>query len=171
MSAKTNLTLDLTIFTVFLVVSAPHFTGETIHEWLALAFLAALVTHLLFHWKWIVRVTKEFFKKFFHTSRLNYVVNLLFFIAMTVTMLSGLMISRSVMSTLGIQLNANHSWESIHRVAADLSVTALGLHFALHFKWLVSHLNKFFVRPIARQFRRKEREIGALPNTAAANKH
>jgi hypothetical protein len=66
MSAKTNLTLDIIIFTAFLVVSNPSLTGLTVHEWLTLAFAAAIVTHLLFHWNWLVTMTKQFFKKLFH---------------------------------------------------------------------------------------------------------
>lgn len=160
MSAKTNLTLDFTIFTAFLAVVNPALTGMTIHEWLALAFAAAIVTHLLFHWKWLVAISKQFFKKLIHQSRLNYVVDALFFISMTAAMLSGLLISKSVMSTLGIHLNANHGWESIHRLAADTSLIMLGLHFALHFKWVVAHLKRYLVSPVLRLFQRPR--AGAL---------
>lgn len=83
MSTKTNLTLDIVIFSAFLAVSNPHLTGNTIHEWLGVSFAGALITHLLFHWEWIIKVGREFFKKLFHQSRLNFVVNTLFFIAMT----------------------------------------------------------------------------------------
>ena len=68
MSTKTNLILDITIFTAFFVIANPSLTGM---EWLALAFAAAIVTHLLFHWNWLVTVTKQFFKKLFHQSRLK----------------------------------------------------------------------------------------------------
>jgi hypothetical protein len=168
MSAKTNLTLDITIFTAFLAVSNPSLTGMTAHEWLALAFGAAIVTHLLFHWNWLTTMTKQFFKKLFHQSRLNYVVDALFFISMTAAMLSGLLISKSVMSTLGIQLNAGHGWESIHRLAADTSLIMLGLHFALHFKWVVTNLNRYLVSPVIRLFQRPR--AGALAVRSAQMK-
>ena len=154
MSSKTNLILDITIFTAFLAVANPSLTGMTVHEWLALAFAAAIVTHLLFHWSWLVSVTKHFFKKLFHQSRLNYLVDALFFISMTAAMLSGLLISKSVMSTLGIQLNASHGWESIHKLAADTSLIMLGLHFALHLKWVVTNLKRYLVSPVLRLFQR-----------------
>ncbi|MEI7848867.1 MAG: hypothetical protein WCK35_23905 [Chloroflexota bacterium] len=50
-STKTNLVLDLTIFTAFLVASNPRITGNSIHEWLGISFAAAIITHLLFHWQ------------------------------------------------------------------------------------------------------------------------
>ncbi len=153
MSNKTNLVFDLTIFTVFLVVANPSLTGNSIHEWLAAAFGAALVTHLLFHWKWIVNVTREYFKKFFHRSRLNYIVDLLFFITMTGALFSGLMISKQVLATLGIRLGeVSRGWKSIHSLTADASLVILGLHFALHWKWVVSNLGRYLVTPLRKAF-------------------
>ena len=111
MSTKTNLTLDIVIFTALLAVANPHLTGNTIHEWLGISLAGAIITHLLFHWDWIVRVSREFFRKLFHQSRLNFVVNTLFFIAMTGSFLSGLLISKDVMSTLGIQLDSQRRLE------------------------------------------------------------
>ena len=75
-------------------------------------------------------------------------------------MLSGLLISKSVMSTLGIHLNASPSWESIHRLAADTSLIMLGLHFALHFKWFITNLKRYLVFPVVRLFQRPR--AGAL---------
>lgn len=114
MSTKINLILDLTMLGAFRAVSNPHLTGVTVHEWLAVSLAAAVIAHLLFHWDWIVKIGKEFFKKLWHQSRLNLVVNTLFFIVMTGTLFSGLMISQSVLSTLGIQLDVSRSWKSIH---------------------------------------------------------
>ena len=145
---KTNLILDIAIFIAFLVAANPRLTGNTIHEWLSLSFAAAIVTHLLFHWKWLVKVTTTYFKNFFHQSRLNYVVDLLFFVAMTVVMFSGLMISKDILSSLGIQLDVSRSWKSIHSLSADASMILLGIHFALHWKWIVNSVKLYIVDPI-----------------------
>jgi len=153
MSTKTNLILDFTIFTAFLAVSNPHFTGNTVHEWLSVSFGAAILTHLLFHWQWIAQVTREFFKKFFHQSRLNYVVDSLFFIAMTGSMFSGLMISESILATLGIQLEVSRAWKSIHTLTSDASLILLGIHFALHWKWVVTNVGRYLVTPVISLFR------------------
>lgn len=164
MSNKTNLVLDLTIFTVFLVAYNPRLTGNTIHEWLSVAFGAAIVTHLLFHWKWIASVTTEYFKKFFHRSRLNYIVDLLFFIAMTGSLFSGLMISKDVLSTLGIQIGeVSRGWKSIHTLTSDASLILLGIHFALHWKWVVSNISRYIVTPVASLFRRQPDTLLAQP--------
>lgn len=161
MSNKRNLILDILIFVAFLTVANPALTGMTIHEWLALAFAAAIVTHLLFHWKWLVKITQKFFQKLFHQSRLNYVVDSLFFIAMTAAMFSGLLISKSIMTTLGIHMEVSRSWKTIHTLASDASLILLGLHFALHFKWIVANLQRHLVSPVIRTVKRARREIPA----------
>ena len=156
MSTKTNLMLDLSIFSAFLVVSNPHLTGNSIHEWLAVSFGAAIITHLLFHWQWLVKITTEFFKKFLHESRLNYAVDALFFIAMTGSLFSGLMISKDVLSTLGIQLgDVSRSWKSIHNLMSDASLIMLGIHFALHWKWVVTNVGRYIVSPVRSLFQRR----------------
>jgi hypothetical protein len=79
MATKINLIFDTVIFLGFLVISNPHLTGNTIHEWLGVSFAATIITHLLLHWEWIMKVGKEFFRKLWHQSRLNFAVNILFF--------------------------------------------------------------------------------------------
>jgi hypothetical protein len=150
MSTKTNLTLDIIIFSAFLVASNPALTGLAIHEWLGVSFIAALVTHLLFHWDWVVNLSKTFFKKLVHISRLNFVVDSFLFVAMTAAMLSGLMISKSVLPTLGIQLEVSRAWRSIHSLSADASLIFVALHFALHWKWVVANVQRYIVSPINR---------------------
>lgn len=156
-SAKTNLMFDLTIFTAILAIANPSLTGLTIHEWLGVAFVAGLLTHLLFHWQWIASVTAQFFKKLWHDSRLNYVVNLLFLVLMTGVLLSGLMISESVLAVLGIRLERNPVWEGLHRSLSDAVVLVLGLHLALHWKWIVTQLDRYIAQPVVGFFRRASR--------------
>jgi hypothetical protein len=163
MSTKTNLILDLSMFGAFLAVTNPHLTGVSVHEWLALSLAGAVIAHLLFHWTWIINVGKEFFKKLWHQSRLNFVVNTLFFIAMTGSLFSGLMISESVLATFGIQLNASGSWRSLHFLLSDVSVALLGVHFALHLKWVGTNINRYSLSPIRNLFQRR-----ALPQVLAA---
>lgn len=170
-STKTNLILDITIFTAFLAVANPSLTGNTIHEWLSLSFAAAILTHLLFHWKWLVKVTVEFFKKFFHQSRLNYVVDALFFVAMTAALLSGLLISKDIMSLLGIQLDVSRSWKTIHNLASDASIILLGVHFALHWNWVVTNIGRYIVNPVRGLFQPKaQAPKGLIPQPVRIQK-
>jgi hypothetical protein len=150
---KTNLILDIGIFAVFLIASAPRFTGEPIHEWLGLALAATLLTHILLHWKWIFTVGAKFFKNLWHSSRLQFIVDILVFAAFITVMVSGIMISRTVAGALGIQLAGGGSWKMIHKFSADAALYLTGLHFALHWNWIVTMVKKYIFSPITCAFK------------------
>jgi len=154
MSTKSNLILDLGMFGIFMVVANPHITGTTIHEWLALSLAGTVLTHILVHWKWIFNIAKDFFKKLWHQSRLNFTVNTLFFITMLGSLVSGLMISKSVMPTLGIQLAADRSMRMLHSMFSNASMAVLAVHLALHWKWVVNSTGRYILNPIQNLFRR-----------------
>ncbi len=115
-STVRNLLVDGTIFAGFLLATDPHATGQTIHEWLGIAFGAGIITHLLLHWKWIVNVVRRFFSKLPGQVRINSLLNSLLFVAVTLIIFSGIMISKVVLSTFG--LSGSH--DMIWRVAAHL---------------------------------------------------
>ena len=140
---KTNLIVDSAIFLAFLVAMAPRFSGIAIHEWLGIAFGAAIITHLLLHWQWIVEITRRFFSKAQWPARINYILNMLLFIDITLIIFSGLMISEVALPLVGIQLAQSGSWRGIHGTAADLFLVLVGLHVALHWDWIVNMFKRF----------------------------
>jgi Domain of unknown function (DUF4405) len=151
MSQKTNLLVDIAILAGFLVAYEPALTGIAVHEWLSLAFASALILHLLLHWDWVVQVTLRFFRKLFHSSRLNYVINLALMIDFVMIMLSGLLISRSVLPVLGLQVASDPVWRFLHSSAADFSLLLIGLHIALHWKWIASTSKRYLFAPRKRR--------------------
>jgi cytochrome b len=146
---KTNLIVDIAIFLAFLVAMAPHFSGMALHEWLGIAFGAAIITHLLLHWQWLVEVTKRFFSKTQWSARINYILNALLFIDITLIIFSGLMISEVALPFVGIQLAQSGSWRGLHGTAANLFLVLVGLHVALHWQWIVNMFKRFVLTPLA----------------------
>jgi len=134
---KVNFLVDAVIFLAFLIAMEPHATGMAIHEWLGIAFGAAIITHLLLHWRWLTEVTRRFLGKMPLRIRLNYILNTLFFIDMTVIILSGVMMSKSALPALGISLGSGMAWKALHSLSADLGMLIVGLHVALHWRWIV----------------------------------
>jgi cytochrome b len=146
---KINLAVESGIFFGFLIAEAPHFTGMAVHEWLGIAFGAGIITHLLLHWQWIVAITRRFFSDIPRQARLNYLLNLLLFIDITLTIYSGLMISREALPTLGLSLGEGGAWRGIHTLAANLSLALVGLHVALHWQWIVKAIKRYIVQPLS----------------------
>ncbi|HEY0606909.1 MAG TPA: DUF4405 domain-containing protein [Herpetosiphonaceae bacterium] len=146
--SKVNLMIDLSIFVAFLVAMSPHFSGIAVHEWLSIAFGAAIVVHLLLHWEWIVGITRSFFKKARWSARTNYVLNGLLFIDITVVIFTGLMISEDALPLFGIQTVRGGIWHGLHETSANLSLLLLGLHIALHWDWIVRTVKRFVIAPL-----------------------
>ena len=147
---KTKLVIDVAIFIAFLIAMDPRSSGIAIHEWLATSLIAALVVHLLLSWDWIVQSTRRFFGRLNSQSRINYILNWLLFIDGTVIMLSGFLISQSVMPFLGIQLPRNFTWRSLHDLSANLFLVLLGLHTALHWNWIVDAFKRYIFQPVGK---------------------
>lgn len=161
---KTNLLIDTTIFVIFLLAGEPAITGLPVHEWLSLAFIAVLITHLVLHWDWIVSITLTFFKRFFHETRFNYLVDFLVFLSFITVMLSGLLISRTVFPFFGIQVQVSHAWRQIHSLSADATLLLIGLHFSMHWKWIVNAIQRYILIPADSAYHRPEGSLGVQPD-------
>ncbi len=140
---KLNLFLDLGLALTFAVVMEERFTGIHIHELLGLAIAVALVTHILLHWRWVVDVTRRFFHNLFQDSRLNYVLNMALFIDIAVVIVTGILISRTLGLKLGIGVENEFPLQLLHILSSHLSLVIVGLHVALHWKWIVTHSQKY----------------------------
>jgi hypothetical protein len=146
---KVNLGVDVGIFVAFLLAGAPRFTGLAVHEWLSLALGAMIIGHLLLHWQWIAAVTRRFLSHTSWQARANYVLNALLFIAVTLVIFSGVMISETALPTLGIEIERNMLWRQLHGLVSDFTVLLLGLHVALHWRWITNSVRRYVVKPIA----------------------
>jgi hypothetical protein len=161
---KTNLWVDGGILAAFLVAMEPRLTGIAIHEWLALAFAGTIVAHLLLHWNWILQVGRTFFARLLHSSRLKFAVDSLLFISLIAVMLSGILISRSVLPLLNIDLGRNFIMTRLHSVSATTMLVMVGLHFALSWNWVVGMTRRYFLSPVGALFHAQPRtEQAAVP--------
>lgn len=167
---KRNLVLDILILAAFLLAMVPNLTGEGIHEWMSLGLLLAVVIHLLFHWDWIVEVGARFFKKLWHISRLKFFVDIFVFLSFITVSLSGIMISKTVLPTLGLNSGQTSMiWKQLHSLSADASILLIGLHFALNWGWVVSSFKKYVIAPAARLFRSRKAEKPSMQETTLSN--
>ncbi len=148
MSTKTNLWVDAAILAGFLVVFEPNLTGIPVHEWLGLALAATLIAHVVLHWDWTVRVSVRFFRRLLSESRLNLVLDLALFAAYVLVMLSGLMISGSLLPAAVFHPAASPAWHLLHSISASASLIVTGLHIALHWRWIAAAVRRYVVRSL-----------------------
>jgi len=140
--SKINLFLDIALALAFAVELEMHFTGLRLHELLGLAFGIAFIIHIILHFDWIVSITRHFFRKLFHESRLNYVLNIAVFVDMVAATVTGILISR----TLGLSISLGQSQGTIrqlHTLTSEGTLLLIGLHVALHWKWIATHAKKY----------------------------
>jgi hypothetical protein len=165
---KSNLFIDIGLLSAFLVSASPHFTGNMIHEWLGVALAIALIAHILLHWNWIVSVGTRYLKNLWHVSRSQFFVDILIFVTFTILITTGLMMSKTVLVAMGIQVgNAGRSVKMIHSTASNIAVLLSGLHLALHWKWLVSTVKAHIVSPVASLFTRHETVTNSVESNQA----
>ncbi|MHB8087209.1 MAG: DUF4405 domain-containing protein [Anaerolineaceae bacterium] len=154
---KKNFIIDILIFAAFLIMASPNLSGQTIHEWLGLALLGTIIFHVFMHLDWISSVGKNFFKKGWHSSRLNFVVAILLCLSFITLTLSGIMISKTAVPALGISLGqVSGSWRLLHTLSADAGIILVGLHFALNWSVVVKMFKKYIFSPLGNLFHHKK---------------
>lgn len=145
-----NLIVDTGLLAGFTLLYDPDNTGLFLHEWLGLGFGAAIVGHILLHWKWVVQTTLRFFSRLARQARINYLLNTLLFIDVTAIMFTGLMISQKAAPGLNSQSIPDGFWLFIHEAAAAGGIALIGTHVALHWKWILNAGKRFILKPVVR---------------------
>ncbi|MBT3323446.1 MAG: DUF4405 domain-containing protein [Anaerolineae bacterium] len=142
-----NYGIDILLFLAFIIDMNVHFTGLVIHEWLGLGLAVIIVIHLLLHWKWMVAIIKRFFVKLPGRERFKSLIDILFFIDFILVSLSGILVSKVIILSLGITLPHSVFWRWLHIQSADWGIYLLGLHLALNWRWIVSTTKRYFLKP------------------------
>lgn len=140
---KLNLFLDIGLALAYVVEMERHFTGAQNHELIGLGIGATFLLHIVLHWQWIVSITRTFLRKLIHESRANYLLALLLFVNLGLTIATGVLISETLGLNLGVRELAGISVEHLHTASADLSLLLVALHVAMHWKWIGTHAKKY----------------------------
>lgn len=143
---KTKFVLDILLTAAFVVSMKPVFTGENWHEWIGIGLGGAAIIHILINLKWVISVTRRFFGKVPRQARINYLLNLLLFVSFFLTVISGLMISKNLNTAQALSLSrdASMNWKQIHAWIPNVTLLIIGVHLALHWKWIAHTGQRFF---------------------------
>ena len=140
--SKVRIYVDILFFTLMILVLIPQTTGIPIHEWASFIILIPFFIHLIINWNWIVKNSTKFLKRQPNKKRFDYVLNWLLYVLMIIVTVSGIVISESALRLFGIYFEPDRFWSTIHNISATLFMTVLGIHIALHWKWIVRTFTK-----------------------------
>lgn len=142
--------LDGAMLAAFVVLQVWRFTGVPLHEWLAVALIAAICAHLAVHWSWVETRTRRIRLPKRARTRVNYALNATLFAAMAVAMISGFAISKVVLPLHPAPADYVR-WHGIHDLASRIAIAAVGLHLALNWGVLFRRRPRIgaWLRPLA----------------------
>lgn len=143
---KTRYVFDVLLLVLFLIASAPMATGIAVHEWVSFVYLVPFVIHLLLHWDWLMAIPKRFFKKLSVQHRINVVLDVCLYALMIFVTLSGILISEAALPLLGIAIEPDGFWHTMHHNSSNLLFPLLGIHLALHWSWITNTTKKLLNR-------------------------
>jgi hypothetical protein len=125
-----------------------------VHEWAGVSMLAGALLHILFHWKWITCVGERYFRKLTRQARVYFTLDFLMLAAFVLVNLSGLVVWL-ILPQGGYRGGRNpgydallfglgrHDWNNLHLWSGLAIIAILGLHIALHWKWIVCTLRRY----------------------------
>jgi hypothetical protein len=134
--------LNLLLAFVFLLLMDPRsFYGLSFHEWAGLLIAIFFLLHKVLNWGWIKKVTLSFFRRIPGRSRLNYFLDILLLIGLTLIIISGLAIARTI-DFSWLNLGGSHNfWRVMHTSSSLLVLALFGIHLGLHWRWVLQRLN------------------------------
>lgn len=141
-----DLIIDIILFTAFLVLYEEHATGSPVHEWLGITLAVLMTIHIIFHWRWITCLFKNFFGKLSVVNRIKLLLNILIFFSFSTIVFSGIKMSRQVLPVLGVITHGASFWKWLHFTAVDLTVWFTALHIALNWKGIVKIFRSVFIK-------------------------
>jgi len=131
--------VDPILFLAFVALSSPGaVTGFVVHEWLGLVFVGLIAAHLLLSWGWVPLMVRRLFggRRRDVRARVNAMLNFTLFAMMTVTIVSGVVISDYAAATIGWPTSDDQRWRQLHNITSTFLIVVVGLHVALNWSWI-----------------------------------
>jgi thiosulfate reductase cytochrome b subunit len=137
---QVNWIWDAILIGAFALLMEPDFSGLTLHEWGGLVMGAALVIHVILHWKWVVNVTRRIFQSVNTQVRIKYWVDAGLAISFLTIILTGIAISTTLNTAaiLGLSASLLDVARQVHFLSTDLTLVLVAVHMALSWKWIVN---------------------------------
>lgn len=132
MDAKKYLIVDAAALVVYAMVANPVFTGIPVHEWIGIGLFVLFVAHTAQHYDWIVETLRSRSSRHSWQRRANLIVDALIVIAFMVCAVSGLLVSGTVLASIGMYADGYYFWNPLHAASAKVLFALLMVHIVLH---------------------------------------
>jgi hypothetical protein len=141
--------LDTLLFVAIFVASRPIWTGISVHMWLGGLVAVPALYHLAINWDWVTRIASRLLARLRATSRLNFAVDAVLFMAFVTVVLSGFMVLPGVIPAENAVVFA--VWLHAHQVSSDITIVSMLIHFVLHARWMSDAVaNRGYLPPVGR---------------------
>ena len=123
MPKKSKLLLDIAVAAFIAIAVLPQVTGIAVHEWLGLVALAALLAHAAARRGSLL-------------SAARIALDAALFVALAVCVVSGVLVSATVLPMLGLVAPGYFAWDPLHAASAKVLLALVLVH-------ATSHMGKF----------------------------
>ncbi len=137
---KLCLSLSLTIV-MLLLMDPRSFFSLAVHEWTGLIIGIFFILHKILNWGWIKKVTMGFFTRCPGRARLNYLLDVLLLAGITLMILSGMAISRTIDFSWLKPGGSPIFWRVMHTSSSFITLALFGIHLGLHWNWVLLRLH------------------------------
>lgn len=131
MRKSTLFAVDAVALIAFALASLPNASGIDAHEWIGLAVPAAFIAHVAANAARAARLARVTDAGSF-VRRATLAIDAFAVAACMTCAVSGLMISGSVLQSLGLYASGYYFWNPLHAVSAKVLLSLLLVHLALH---------------------------------------
>ena len=141
-ASKVRAYVDILFFVLMVLVLVPQSTGIPIHEWASFIIIIPFFIHLIINWNWIASNSSKFLNRQLKKASFDYFFNWLLYFFMLIATVYGIVISESALPLIGIHFEPDRFWSVIHNTSATLFMALLGVHIALHWRWIIGAIGK-----------------------------
>lgn len=139
MKRKIKISVDIIMTALFFLLTAYHWTGDTIHEYLGFSLFFFFILHHILNFNWY----KNLFKGKYNFNRiLNTFINSMLIICMLGLMISGIMFSRKVLGFLNLGGGGMFT-RKLHMLSASWGFIFVSAHIGAHWGMFISMGKKF----------------------------
>lgn len=134
-----KISIDIIMTLLFFLLTAYHWTGDEIHEYLGFSLFIFFIAHHILNINWY----KNLFKGKYSFNRiLNTFINIALFVCMLGLMISGIMFSRKVLFFLNLGGGGMFN-RRLHMLSASWGFVFISAHIGMHWGMFMSIGNKF----------------------------